>query len=81
MPRRTDLRSTIGITCIEPITPNLAQRSSASIWLDGSNEGIACEARRAFRVQYHLEASPGPSDSAHLFRRFTAMISEQNSYV
>jgi carbamoyl-phosphate synthase small subunit len=41
---------------------------------DGSNEGIACDARRAFSVQYHPEASPGPSDSAHLFRRFVAMI-------
>ncbi len=41
---------------------------------DGSNEGIACEGRRAFSVQYHPEASPGPSDSAHLFRRFTAML-------
>ncbi len=41
---------------------------------DGSNEGIACGARRAFSVQYHPEASPGPSDSAHLFRRFCAMM-------
>ncbi len=41
---------------------------------DGSNEGIACEERRAFSVQYHPEASPGPSDSAHLFRRFVAMM-------
>ena len=41
---------------------------------DGSNEGIACAARRAFSVQYHPEASPGPSDSAHLFRRFVAMM-------
>ena len=41
---------------------------------DGSNEGIACEGRLAFSVQYHPEASPGPSDSAHLFRRFTAMM-------
>ena len=43
---------------------------------DGSNEGIACDARRAFSVQYHPEASPGPSDSAHLFRRFTAMMEQ-----
>ncbi len=43
---------------------------------DGSNEGIACDARRAFSVQYHPEASPGPSDSAHLFRRFTAMMAQ-----
>ncbi len=37
---------------------------------DGSNEGIACAGRPVFSVQYHPEASPGPSDSAHLFRRF-----------
>jgi carbamoyl-phosphate synthase small subunit len=37
---------------------------------DGSNEGISCKAKRAFSVQYHPEASPGPSDSAHLFTRF-----------
>ena len=41
---------------------------------DGSNEGIACDERRAFSVQYHPEASPGPSDSQHLFRRFVAMM-------
>jgi carbamoyl-phosphate synthase small subunit len=41
---------------------------------DGSNEGIACAARRAFSVQYHPEASPGPSDSHYLFDRFVAMM-------
>lgn len=41
---------------------------------DGSNEGIACEERRAFSVQYHPEASPGPADSHHLFRRFVGMM-------
>jgi carbamoyl-phosphate synthase small subunit len=41
---------------------------------DGSNEGIACRAKRAFSVQYHPEASPGPSDSAHLFTRFMEMM-------
>ncbi len=46
---------------------------------DGSNEGIACEARRAFSVQYHPEASPGPSDSAHLFGRFTAMMAADSA--
>ncbi len=43
---------------------------------DGSNEGIACEARRAFSVQYHPEASPGPTDSHHLFERFVGMMEE-----
>ena len=41
---------------------------------DGSNEGIAFDERRAFSVQYHPEASPGPADSQHLFRRFVAMM-------
>jgi carbamoyl-phosphate synthase small subunit len=41
---------------------------------DGSNEGIACAAKRAFSVQYHPEASPGPSDSHHLFRRFVRVM-------
>ncbi len=41
---------------------------------DGSNEGIACDDRPAFSVQYHPEASPGPSDSFYLFGRFTDMM-------
>ena len=46
---------------------------------DGSNEGIACEERQAFSVQYHPEASPGPSDSAYLFRRFVEMMQRRES--
>ena len=41
---------------------------------DGSNEGIACTARRAFSVQYHPEASPGPADSHYLFGRFVDVM-------
>ena len=41
---------------------------------DGSNEGIACDGRPVFSVQYHPEANPGPTDSHHLFRRFVAMM-------
>jgi carbamoyl-phosphate synthase small subunit len=44
---------------------------------DGSNEGLACSDRPAFSVQYHPEASPGPSDSHYLFDRFVAMIERQ----
>ena len=44
---------------------------------DGSNEGLTCTDRPAFGVQYHPEASPGPSDSHHLFRRFVAMIDQR----
>ncbi len=41
---------------------------------DGSNEGIASTDRPVFSVQYHPEASPGPSDSHYLFKRFVGMM-------
>ncbi|WP_428374862.1 glutamine-hydrolyzing carbamoyl-phosphate synthase small subunit [Lichenicoccus sp.] len=41
---------------------------------DGSNEGIASDRLPAFSVQYHPEASPGPSDSFYLFERFVALM-------
>ena len=37
---------------------------------DGSNCGLELTDRRAFSVQYHPEASPGPQDSFYLFQRF-----------
>ncbi len=43
---------------------------------DGSNEGIACAARQCFSVQYHPEASPGPSDSHYLFARFVHLMED-----
>ncbi len=53
--------------------PDGAKVSHVSLF-DGSNEGIVCTDRPAFSVQYHPEASPGPSDSHHLFHRFVAMM-------
>ena len=44
--------------------------------LDGTVEGVACEKDRAFSVQYHPEAAPGPRDSAYLFDRFIAVMKE-----
>src|SRR3954451_23491980 len=41
---------------------------------DGSNEGITCTDRPAFSVQYHPEASPGPTDSHYLFGRFVGLM-------
>ncbi len=37
---------------------------------DGSNCGISITGKRAFGVQYHPEASPGPQDSFYLFEKF-----------
>ncbi|NBC36333.1 glutamine-hydrolyzing carbamoyl-phosphate synthase small subunit [Novosphingobium sp. FSY-8] len=37
---------------------------------DGSNCGIEITGKKAFSVQYHPEASPGPQDSFYLFTKF-----------
>jgi carbamoyl-phosphate synthase small subunit len=42
---------------------------------DGTLEGLRCVDVPAFSVQYHPEASPGPHDSGHLFRRFLDSMS------
>ena len=36
--------------------------------------GIAIKGKRAFGVQYHPEASPGPQDSFYLFQRFADLM-------
>ena len=41
---------------------------------DGSNCGIAVKGKKAFGVQSHPEASPGPMDSFYLFERFVGML-------
>jgi carbamoyl-phosphate synthase small subunit len=53
--------------------PATAKVTHVSLF-DGSNEGLACTDRPVFSVQYHPEASPGPSDSHYLFARFMQMI-------
>jgi len=41
---------------------------------DGVIEGIRADAVRAFGVQYHPEAGPGPHDAAYLFDEFASLI-------
>ncbi|MBC7536405.1 MAG: carbamoyl phosphate synthase small subunit, partial [Ferruginibacter sp.] len=41
---------------------------------DNSIEGIRVKNKKAFSVQYHPEATPGPHDSRYLFDDFIAMI-------
>jgi carbamoyl-phosphate synthase small subunit len=41
---------------------------------DNSIEGIRIKNKKAFSVQYHPEATPGPHDSRYLFDDFIAMI-------
>ena len=44
---------------------------------DNSIEGIRIKNKKAFSVQYHPEATPGPHDSRYLFDDFIGMIKEQ----
>ena len=44
---------------------------------DGVVEGLAMPALRAFSVQHHPEAAPGPHDAAYLFGEFTQLIEQQ----
>jgi carbamoyl-phosphate synthase small subunit len=62
-----------GFAVDEKTLPATARVTHVSLF-DGSNEGLACTDRPAFSVQYHPEASPGPTDSHHLFRRFVDLI-------
>jgi carbamoyl-phosphate synthase small subunit len=41
---------------------------------DGTNEGMRVRDVRAFSVQYHPEAGPGPHDSRYLFADFAALM-------
>lgn len=46
---------------------------------DGTVEGLESKEARAFSVQYHPEASPGPHDSSYLFSRFYNLVVGQDS--
>lgn len=43
---------------------------------DGTVEGIRVKNKKAFSVQYHPEASPGPHDARYLFDNFMALLNK-----
>ncbi|BDI61054.1 glutamine-hydrolyzing carbamoyl-phosphate synthase small subunit [Qipengyuania nanhaisediminis] len=49
--------------------PEGVEQTHVSLF-DGTNCGIAVSGKKAFGVQYHPEASPGPQDSFYLFEKF-----------
>ncbi|MDP2129636.1 MAG: glutamine-hydrolyzing carbamoyl-phosphate synthase small subunit [Erythrobacter sp.] len=49
--------------------PEGVEQTHVSLF-DGTNCGIAIRGKKAFAVQYHPEASPGPQDSFYLFAKF-----------
>lgn len=48
---------------------------------DGTAEGIAFLDQPAFSVQYHPEASPGPTDAHYLFTAFTRLMDGNADYL
>jgi carbamoyl-phosphate synthase small subunit len=48
---------------------------------DMTVEGIRVLERRAFSVQYHPEAAPGPHDSRYLFSAFTSLMDGREEYL
>jgi carbamoyl-phosphate synthase small subunit len=62
-----------GFCVIPESLPKNVEVTHVSLF-DGSNEGIRATDKPAFSVQYHPEASPGPTDSHYLFDRFIEMI-------
>jgi carbamoyl-phosphate synthase small subunit len=62
-----------GFAVDEASLPDGVEATHRSLF-DGTNEGIASTKHPAFSVQYHPEASPGPTDSHHLFHRFVGLI-------
>ncbi len=62
-----------GFTVDGDTLPDSVEQTHVSLF-DGSNCGIAVKGKRAFGVQYHPEASPGPQDSFYLFEKFVGML-------
>lgn len=62
-----------GFTVDGESLPEGVEQTHVSLF-DGSNCGIAISGKKAFSVQYHPEASPGPQDSFYLFERFVGML-------
>ncbi len=62
-----------GFCVVEESLPANVEVTHTSLF-DKSNEGIRATDMPAFSVQYHPEASPGPTDSHYLFDRFVELI-------
>lgn len=67
-----------GFMVIPDTLPETVQVTHVSLF-DGSNEGLRSTDKPLFSVQYHPEASPGPTDSRYLFDRFVEMMRTHQS--
>lgn len=83
-PVRDELTGKVEITsqnhgfCVDPASLNPADVEVTHINLnDNTVEGIRHKKARAFSVQYHPEAAPGPHDASYLFPRFRELIEKE----
>ena len=73
--------------CQQGIAPIVANDRYGKIQLthvnlnDGTAEGVAFRDIPAFSVQYHPEASPGPTDSHYLFTAFARLMDGRKDYL
>jgi carbamoyl-phosphate synthase small subunit len=67
-----------GFEVITESLPADAEVTHVSLF-DGSNEGLRLRSKPVFSVQYHPEASPGPSDSHYLFGRFVDLMAAKKT--
>ena len=62
-----------GFTVDRETFPSGVTESHISLF-DGTNAGFAVQGKPILSVQHHPEASPGPTDSLYLFKRFAEMM-------
>jgi carbamoyl-phosphate synthase small subunit len=62
-----------GFTVDRDSLPSNVKETHVSLF-DGTNAGIAVTGAKVFGVQHHPEASPGPTDSLYVFKRFADMM-------
>jgi carbamoyl-phosphate synthase small subunit len=82
-PVRCELTGRVRITSQNhgyAVDPDSVARAPATVSQvnlnDGTVEGMECPDLRAFSIQYHAEASPGPLDSRGIFKQFVQRIRE-----
>lgn len=87
-PVRDELAGRIRITsqnhgyAVDPESLKGSQAQVSQVNLnDGTVEGLECPELRAYSIQYHAEASPGPLDSRGVFRQFVQRIREPDRWL
>lgn len=63
--------------CVDPQSLAGVSQITHTNLNDNTNEGMRVNGAKAFSVQYHPEAGPGPHDSRYLFAEFRIMMEQR----